>query len=249
MKPAFRSLFSLFALLAVPVPSVLADAKAVEEAIEQALPGVKPDSIKPSPLAGISEVIVGPKLFYVSDDGKYLIQGSLVDLRNREDLTEPKLATARIGALEKLGEKNMIVFKPKIGKYVAYVFTDIDCGYCRKLHSEMDNYLKEGIEIRYLFFPRAGEGSDSWDKAVSVWCAKDRNAALTKAKKGEKVEEKSCDNPVKEQMALGTAIGAQGTPMIVTGGGNVLPGYVPAEQLARMLKHEKDEGGKQAKTP
>lgn len=248
MKRTFRSLLSLFALLIVPMSAVTADTKAVEEAIKQALPGVKPDSVKPSPIAGISEVIVGPKLFYVSDDGKYLLQGSLIDLKNREDLTEPKLAKARLGALNKLGEKNMIVFKPKVAKYVAYVFTDIDCGYCRKLHSEMDNYLKEGIEIRYLFFPRAGEGSDSWDKAVSVWCAKDRNDALTKAKKGEKLAEVGCENPVKEQMALGTAMGAQGTPMIVTGGGNVLPGYVPADQLVRMLKHEQEEGGKQAKT-
>jgi thiol:disulfide interchange protein DsbC len=221
---------------------------AVEEAVMNVLPGMKPESIRPSPLAGIYEVVVGPKLFYVSADGNYLIQGTLVDLKSREDLTEPKLAAARLGALEKMGENNMIVFKPKMGKHVAYVFTDIDCGYCRKLHSEIDSYLKEGIEIRYLFFPRAGEGSESYNKAVSVWCAKDRNAALTRAKRGEKVESKTCDNPVDRHLALGVAMGAQGTPMIVTGGGNVLPGYVPAEQLGRMLQYEKNgHKGNQAK--
>ncbi|HWP01127.1 MAG TPA: DsbC family protein [Methylococcus sp.] len=224
------------------------ETRAVEEAVMNVLPGMKPESIRPSPLAGIYEVVVGPKLFYVSADGKYLIQGTLVDLKSREDLTEPKLAAARLGALEKMGENNMIVFKPKMGKHVAYVFTDIDCGYCRKLHSEIDSYLKEGIEIRYLFFPRAGEGSESYDKAVSVWCAKDRNTALTRAKRGEKVESKTCDNPVDRHMALGVAMGAQGTPMIVTGGGNVLPGYVPAEQLGQMLQYEKEEHkAKQAK--
>lgn len=216
------------------------ETRAIEEAVMNVLPGMKPESIQPSPLAGIYEVVVGPKLFYVSADGKYLIQGTLVDLQSREDLTEPKLAAARLSALEKMGENNMIVFKPKMGKHVAYVFTDIDCGYCRKLHSEIDSYLKEGIEIRYLFFPRAGEGSESYDKAVSVWCAKDRNTALTRAKRGEKVENKTCDNPVDRHMALGVAMGAQGTPMIVTGGGNVLPGYVPAEQLGRMLQYEKE---------
>lgn len=215
-----------------------ADIKAVEEALKQALPNVKPDSIAPSPMAGLYEVAVGPKLFYVSEDGRYLIQGSLIDIKERKDLTEDKQAEARLNSLKKVGTDQMIVFKPKIGKHVAYVFTDIDCGYCRKLHSEIDQYQKEGIEIRYLFFPRAGEGSDSYFKAVSVWCAKDRNAAFTKAKKGENIERKECDNPVDEHMALGNAMGASGTPMIVTEKGSILPGYVPAPRLAKIFEQE-----------
>ncbi|WP_045223336.1 DsbC family protein [Methyloterricola oryzae] len=212
--------------------------KAIEDSLKLALPGMKPDSIKPSPISGLYEVMVGPKLFYVSGDGNYLIQGSLIDVKAKEDLTEPRVAEARMGALNKVGGNRMISFKPKITKHHAYVFTDIDCGYCRKLHSEIDQYGKEGIEISYLFFPRAGEGSDSWKKAISVWCSSDRNGALTKAKKGETVESKSCDNPVAEHYALGNAIGAQGTPMIVTEKGNVLPGYVPAKQLAKILETE-----------
>lgn len=212
--------------------------KAIEDSLKQALPGMTPDSIKPSPITGLFEVMVGPKLFYVSADGNYLIQGSLIDVKAKEDLTEPRLAQARIGALSKVGENHMISFKPKAAKHHAYVFTDIDCGYCRKLHSEIEQYGKEGIEISYLFFPRAGEGSESWSKAVSVWCSKDRNGALTKAKKGENVESKQCDNPVAQHYALGNAIGAQGTPMIVTEKGNVLPGYVPAKQLTKILETE-----------
>ena len=215
--------------------SAQADAKAVEEALKQALPNIKPDSVQPSPLAGLYEVMVGPKMFYVSEDGRYLIQGSLIDIKARKDLTEAKVAEARLGSLDKVGLANMIVFKPKETKHVAYVFTDIDCGYCRKLHSEIDQYQKEGIEIRYLFFPRAGVGTDSYYKAVSVWCAKDRNAAFTKAKKGETPERKDCDNPVDEHMALATAMGANGTPMIVTEKGDILPGYVPAAQLSKIM--------------
>lgn len=119
-----------------------------------------------------------------------------------------------------------------------YVFTDIDCGYCRKLHSEMDQYLNEGIEVRYLFFPRAGLDSDSYNKAVAVWCAKDRNAALTKAKKGENIEMKQCENPVKAHMLLGEEFGASGTPMIVTDKGTIIPGYVNAMSLALGLEKE-----------
>lgn len=216
-------------------------AKAIEDSLKQALPGMAVDSIKPTPIAGVYEVMVGPKLFYVSADGKYLIQGSMIDIMAKEDLTEPRLAEARIGSLSKVGDAKMISFKPKIAKHHVYVFTDIDCGYCRKLHSEIEQYNKAGIEVRYLFFPRAGEGSESWNKAVSVWCAKDRNGALTKAKKGENVETKQCDNPVAEHYALGNALGAQGTPMIVTEKGNVLPGYVASAQLSKILEHETGE--------
>ncbi|WP_306304412.1 thioredoxin fold domain-containing protein [Methylogaea oryzae] len=141
----------------------------------------------------------------------------------------------------------MIVFAAKQPKYVVSIFTDIDCGYCRKLHSEIEQYLAEGITVRYLFFPRAGRDSDSYRKAVSVWCAKDRNAALTRAKRDEKVESKECDNPVDEHMSLGIAMGANGTPMIVTEGGEIIPGYVNAKQLAKMLAYEKSNRKPDAK--
>ena len=235
MKKLIRAALGGLALMSAMAQ---ADTQAVEAALKQALPTIKPDAINPSPVPGIYEVVVGARLFYVSEDGRYLLQGSMVDLKTREDLTEKKLGDARLAALSKLGVDKMIVFKPKIQKHVAYVFTDIDCGYCRKLHSEMDSYLREGIEIRYLFFPRAGKDSDSYKKAVTVWCAKDRNAALTKAKNGEKLADKTCPNPVDEHMALATAMGANGTPMIVTEKGSILPGYVPAQELRKMLEEK-----------
>ena len=138
-----------------------------------------------------------------------------------------------------MGVDNMIVFKPKIARYKVSIFTDIDCGYCRKLHSEIDQYLAEGITVQYLFFPRAGKGSDSYNKAVSVWCAKDRNAALTSAKKDQAVDSKTCANPIDRHMQLAEDFGTQGTPMIVSENGNVSPGYVPAKQLAEVLRTEK----------
>lgn len=213
-----------------------ADPKAViESSIRKIMPGIHLDSIKASPVPGLYEVMVGSNILYVSDDGNYLLQGSLVDIPNQKNLTEAQQAVSRLAALDKIGVNRMIVFKPKIQSHFIHVFTDIDCGYCRKLHSEIDQYLKEGIEVRYLFFPRAGEGSDSYFKAVSVWCAKNRNEALTKAKKGDPIDKKECDNPIKEHMALGNAFGASGTPMIVTDKGEIIPGYVPAPKLAGIL--------------
>lgn len=218
--------------------------KTVEESLKQALPSLKPDSVKPTKIPGIYEVVSGAKLFYISADGNYVIQGTMIDVKAKEDLTEPRMAQIRLDALDRMGIKEMLTFKPKKTAHFAYVFTDIDCGYCRKLHSEIDQYMDKGIEIRYLFFPRAGLGSDSYNKAVSVWCAKDRNSALTKAKKGEGVENKQCGNPVEKHMALGESFGASGTPMIVTEKGMILPGYVPAAQLFKILEQESAHAAK-----
>ena len=122
--------------------------------------------------------------------------------------------------------------------YTVTIFTDIDCGYCRKLHSELDQYLAQGITIQYVFFPRAGKDSDSYNKAVSVWCANDRNAALTAAKKDQNVPGKTCDNPVDEHMQLAAEFDVKGTPMIISENGNVYPGYLPAAQLVAALQSE-----------
>jgi thiol:disulfide interchange protein DsbC len=223
----------LFTLL---LPFAHADDAVIRKALQKSMPTAKIESIKPSEIKGLQEVVLGSSIYYVSDDGKYLLQGRLVDIASRTDLTEQKLGATRKAALEKMGVDNMIVFKPKIGKYKVYIFTDIDCGYCRKLHSEIDQYLAQGITIQYLFFPRAGKGSDSYNKAVSVWCAKDRNAALTAAKKDEKLESKTCDNPVDKHMQLATEFEVKGTPMIVTEQGNIYPGYLPAKQLVEALQ-------------
>ena len=233
IKTAALSLFCLI------LPTANADENAIRQAMAKSMPSVKIDSVKPSEVKGLYEVTVGANIFYVSDDGKYLLQGRLVDVAARTDLTEQKLSGKRIQAIEKIGQNNMIVFKPKISKYTVTVFTDIDCGYCRKLHSEIDQYLAQGITIQYLFFPRAGKNSDSYNKAVSVWCADDRNAALTAAKKDQKVPAKTCDNPVDEHMQLGEDFDVKGTPMIVTEKGNIYPGYLPAKQLVEALESEK----------
>ncbi len=231
-------LSATFALLAV---NVQADEKTIREQLTTSMPTMQIDTVKPSPIKGVFEVAIGGSMVYVSDDGKYLLQGRLIDVQTKTDLTEEKLGGARKLALEKLGTDKMIIFKPKIHTYTVSIFTDIDCGYCRKLHSELDSYLAEGIQIQYLFYPRAGKGSESYNKAVSVWCAKDRNAALTAAKKDQKIESKTCENPVDEHMALAADFDVKGTPMIVTEKGTIYPGYLPAKQLLEVLKSEKDK--------
>lgn len=227
---------SVFGLMLSPAQ---ADENAIRDALTKSMVGIKIDSVKPSEIKGLYEVNIGATVVYVSEDGKYLIQGRLIDVATRTDLTESRLSGSRKQMLTKLSPEQMIVFKPKISKHSVYVFTDIDCGYCRKLHSEIDQYMAEGITINYLFFPRAGKGSDSYNKAVSVWCASDRKAALTEAKKGKDIPEKTCDNPVDEHMQLGEDFEVKGTPMIVTSEGAVFPGYLPPKQLLQVLESGK----------
>jgi len=119
------------------------------------------------------------------------------------------------------------------------VFTDIDCGFCRRLHSEIGKYNAAGIRIRYLFMPRAGKGSDSYKKAVAVWCAKDRQQAMTDAKAGKDVPAQTCENPVEEHIALADLMGLSGTPTLILPDGELLPGYVPADRLKAMLDEQK----------
>lgn len=216
-----------------------ADEALIQQALTKIMPGAKADSVTPAIIPGLYEVMIGPNIFYISKDGKYLVQGKIIDVEARKDLTDAKMARARITALDKIGTNHMIIFKPEESKHTVSIFTDIDCGYCRKLHAEMDQYLAEGITVQYLFFPRAGKGSDSYKKAVSVWCADNRNDAMTRAKKGESIAEKECDNPVDEHMQLGIDFNTRGTPMMITEKGNVLPGYVPAKQLAKALEVER----------
>ncbi len=217
---------------------LMADEAAIKKAIATFMPTEQVDTVKPSEIKGLYEVNAGSNIFYASEDGKYLLQGQLFDVDAKKNITESKLGAVRKAALDKIGEQEMIVFKAPNSKYTVSVFTDIDCGYCRKLHSEIDQYLAQGITVRYLFFPRAGKGSESYNKAVAVWCAADKNKALTAAKKGDAFDTKSCDNPVDKHMQLGEDFGMTGTPMIVTAKGNILPGYVPAAQLAKVLASE-----------
>lgn len=208
----------------------------VTAAVADLMPDVKPSWLKPAPIDGMWEVAFGPHIFYVSGDGKHLMRGDILEIATRENLTRPARNVARHEAVESLGEQNMIVFKSEKPSYTVTVFTDVDCGYCAKLHGELQSYLDQGITIRYVAFPRAGIGSPSYDTMVSVWCADNPRGAMTKAKARQPVEPKSCDNPVAQQYEMGQMVGVRGTPTIVLESGDVVPGYLPADKLLDALK-------------
>ncbi len=240
-------LFSLSTVLLLTIHLVgnaNADESQIRARMSKLFSTIPTDSIAKTPIPGLYEVLIGPRVFYTSEDGRYLLQGSMIDLETRQDLTEIKVASARVKAIKELGYDQMIRFGPDMSKHEVFIFTDIDCGYCRKLHSQINDYLKKGIAINYLFFPRAGIGSESYDKAVSVWCSDDQQDALTKSKKGISLDKKTCENPVKKQYMLGQLLEARGTPLIITQTGESIPGYVPPSKLITIL--EDSSSAKQA---
>lgn len=212
-----------------------ADEATIRGSLHIAIPSLTIDSISPSPIEGLYEVQIDGNILYISADGNYLVQGHLIDLTSKEDLTDAKLAKIRQAILKNLDPDQFIAFTAPEEKYKVFVFTDIDCGYCRKLHDQIDGYLQLGITVQYLFYPRAGKGSLSYNKAVAVWCAADRHAAITASKNGDDIPMKTCDNPVDAHMQLGVQFQVQGTPMIVSESGVIFPGYVPPEALAESL--------------
>ena len=130
----------------------------------------------------------------------------------------------------------MIIF-PAVGESRATltVFTDVDCPYCRQLHGEIEALNGYGITVRYLAFPRTGLNTDIHAKMISTWCAADRKAMFTVAKRGGEVPAADCENPVAEQFLLGQELGVTGTPALVFEDGTLLPGYIPADTLADYL--------------
>ena len=219
---------------AAPAATPAGDA-ALRAAIQKAVPGVVIDSIKPSIIPGYREVAIGGRIVYVSADGKYLIQGSLMELASRDNLTMVSEGALRRGVLDAVPRERRIIFSPAKPKYRLTVFTDIDCGFCRKMHTQIAEYNKAGISIEYLFFPRAGENSEAWNKAVNVWCAPNRQTALTDAKADRPVPKKTCSNPIAKDYELGKQVGVDGTPAIYGPDGTQLGGYLsPADMLAKL---------------
>ncbi len=201
------------------------------------LPGAQASDVAVSPIPGLYEVTMGGLIAYVSSDGKYLLSGNVYDLDTQVNLTASRRNSARAKALAAASESNMIVFGPANAKMTITVFTDIDCGFCRKFHGQIAEVNKAGVRVRYMFFPRTGPATESWTKAEQVWCAADRRDALTRAKKGDTVKGKNCgDAAIQSQYELGSDLGVEGTPAIFTQQGDYIGGYLAPAELVQAIQ-------------
>jgi len=222
------------------------DMETIKAKIERNLPSVTVEYINQSPIPGIYEILSSGQILYVSADAKYLMSGKLFSIENGiRDLTQDslnvidmKVAPTRRAKIDAIKKTDMIIFKAANEKHRITVFTDVDCAYCRKLHKEMANYNKLGITIEYLGFPRAGLGSASHKKLSSVWCAKDRNEAMNRAKIDRKFGNDICDDPIAEHYKLVKQFGLTGTPAIILKSGRLMPGYANAKDLLEIIKED-----------
>ncbi len=232
------------ALLALAAGNAaLADEKleAVQAKMAEVFPMIEADNVFAGPVDGWYTIRQGGILAYVSEDGRYLMQGDIIDIDRQVNLSEESRNESRREVMAAYPEEQMIVFTPKEKKYSISVFTDIDCTFCRRLHNQMGEYLAKGIEIRYLLYPRNGPASPSWSKAEQVWCSDDRNEALTSAKNDIDFETHSC-NPaeISKHYQLGQDVGLTGTPALVFEDGTLISGYLPPDRLEQALAQAGD---------
>jgi len=212
----------------------------IKKQFKAKLPQIQVDSVFASPIEGLYQVNSGPLVVYVTQDARYAISGDILDLGDgKTNITEEARKTVRMKALAAVKD-HMIIFASEKPKYTVTVFTDLDCGYCQKFHAQMDKMNALGITIRYVAFPRAGIGSQTYKRSMSVWCAKDPKAAFTAVASDQDIEEVTCkDHMIDAQYNLGVKTGISGTPTLVLEDGSIVEGYVPSDKLLSILKKHK----------
>ena len=230
--------------------SANSDVQTPEQVIESQLKKLNTpvESISLTSIPGIYQVnIQGGFVLYSSADGQYLLRGDLLKVEGNElvNLTAKVKNEHNVKLLQSINPETMVIFSPKgETKGTAYAFTDVDCGYCRKLQQEIPALNELGIEMRYLAFPRGGRKSSTFAKMASAWCATDRKQALADLKAGKSVsvpiqgDQNACNKMVDDHYQLGLQLGVNGTPAIVLENGQIIPGYRPAADLARIIKEQ-----------
>ena len=241
MRRTGKSYFLLLTLVLMGSGSLLAANDASLEEVRAKMDAmfeeIGPENISLSPVDGWYTVQKGSIVAYVSEDGRYLLQGDLIDLDQQVNLSERSRVKARKELISTVQDDQAILFSPTEIRYSVTVFTDIDCTYCRKLHSQIDDYLAHGIQIRYLLYPRNGPASRSWNTSEDVWCARDRNSALTAAKLDRDFETQNCDaSTITRHYMLGQDVGLNGTPAIVFDDGTLISGYLTPAALSSRLQ-------------
>ena len=239
-----RLRYGVTCLLALWGSHVMADTQtAIIEGLAKLKFDVPVSAISETPVDGLYQVqLETGRVLYATADGKYFMQGTLIEVNDGQprNLTSVAEASGIAQVLDRVDASDMVVFAPEEPKTHVTVFTDVDCGYCRKLHSEVEQLNNLGIEVRYMAFPRGGMQSPAAQVMQSVWCADNRQQAMTSAKQGKTVEEKTCANPVAQEYELGKQLGVQGTPAIFLANGVMIPGYQPAQQLATIALENKE---------
>jgi thiol:disulfide interchange protein DsbC len=226
----------LFFAVPATAEEVSVELQKVRDTVAERFAEISPEEIFESPIPGWYTIRKGAIIAYISGDGRYLLQGDLIDLQENANLSEESRNDARVVMMSAVPNDQLIVFSPDEVQHTVSIFTDIDCTFCRRLHSQIDQYMEQGIEVRYFLYPRNGPTSPSWAKAENVWCADNRNEALTLAKLDQEFPTRTCDaSIVSKHYLIGQDVGLRGTPAIVLDDGTLFSGYMPADQLKQAI--------------
>lgn len=239
-----RFIIFSWAVLACSSSGAQDTAKQIKSTLDKGLPPqMSVSQVEENILKDVHQVeLVNGSFLYIINEGKHFISGDLysIDDEGFTNLTEQNArAPGRLQAVQGIRKSDMIIFPPDGEKRAAItVFTDVDCSYCRLFHQEVPKLNNEGVEVRYLAFPRSGPESESAGKMASAWCAgnkSDRQDAISRLKRGESLPARHCKNPVADQYETGVEVGVRGTPTIIFEDGTMLPSYLPAEKLLDWL--------------
>jgi thiol:disulfide interchange protein DsbC len=213
----------------------------IKDSIKNILPdGTKIESIEPTPIKDMFAVYYGDlQPIYVTKDGSFFIYGDIYKINNNSisNFTEDSISQKRKSILSEIPSNELISFKSDNEKFSVIVFTDVDCGYCRKLHNQIEEYNKLGISIHYAAFPRSGMGTSAFTKMVGAWCSANPKDSISKLKNNKNLDLSFCDTqPVSKQYIIGQKLGVNGTPAIFSMDGVMFPGYIEPEELLLKLK-------------
>ncbi|MEL7186667.1 MAG: DsbC family protein [Pseudomonadota bacterium] len=211
----------------------------VQAKVDEMFPNLEGEQIAHAPIDGWVTIMKGSIIAYMSVDGQYLMQGDLIDLDNNVNLSEASRNQSRKALMASVGDDEVIAFTPEHVRHSVTIFTDVDCTYCRRLHNQIDGYMAKGIEVRYILYPRNGPASRSWSTSEDVWCASDRNGALTAAKLDRSFDTHKCDaSEITRHYGLGQDVGLTGTPAIVMPDGQLLSGWLSPDDLSMALDRQ-----------
>ena len=222
-------------LSSVFIFDVVAQEQLLIKKLNELFPNIEVTSVNKTPIENLYQVLIGTDVIYMTADGKFVLKGELIDIDMRTNLSEITRSSARAELLKAIDKTEYIEFSAENSQDNIYVFTDVDCGYCRQLHQDVAELSANAITVRYLAYPRAGITSPTYKTMVSIWCAENRQQALTDAKNGVRVAGKDCANTVAQQYALGGNLGVRGTPAIFLEDGTLLPGYVTPSAMLEKL--------------
>lgn len=248
MRRIRAAVFGVLGAVVVAWPAAWAGAEeipeshrdAIKEGLERINPGLYPESLRPTPLEGLYEVVVNGRLVYMSEDGRYLIQGEILDLDGQHSISEEYHREQRLDTLADLPEEELVVYPAADGgDHVVTIFTDVECPFCQRLHAEMRSLQERGIEVRYVLMPRSVPSS-AYRKSVAVYCAEDRRSAMDAAKGGELQGDggEECPNPIQEHVQIAETLGIRATPTLISKDGRMHEGYLSPEDLEAFLKGE-----------